>query len=96
MDKNLILSKLRIEIRRSDAAYSKEKSVIRWVKHFFNESDITHSSQLKSWHIDHYLFKMMNNPDYNDIDFTQAKAAIKLLYDKVLNETAGFMGVDAF
>jgi hypothetical protein len=90
MTRSLILSKLRIELRRKQAGYSTEKTMIRWVNQFFDEMSITHSSQIRDWQRELFISNLQNDENTRYQDLLQAKSSLLFLFERVLKQTSGF------
>lgn len=84
MRKSRILSNFRIEYRRDHAPYQKEVSALRWVRKFLDELSIDDSSQIRSWQIEFFLSELKKG-DYTFNDLLQAKSALHILMNRVLN-----------
>jgi len=90
MTRSLILSKIRIELRRKQAGYLTEKTMLRWINRFFDEMSISHSSQIRDWHRELFLSNLRNNENTEYQDVLQAKSSLLFLFERVLKHAAGF------
>lgn len=90
MKRSLILSNLRIELRRKQAGYSTEKNTIRWVRIFLDQMSIAHSSQIRIWQRDLFLSKLKGSGEVSYEEQLQAKSSLLFLYNRVLKLTPGF------
>ncbi|MEX2346688.1 MAG: phage integrase N-terminal SAM-like domain-containing protein [Balneolaceae bacterium] len=90
MKRSLILSSLRIELRRKQAGYPTEKNTIRWVRTFLDQMSIVHSSQIRNWQRDLFLSELKNMDEASYEEQLQAKSSLLFLYDRVLKQTPGF------
>ncbi len=91
MKRSLILSRLRIEIRRKGAGYPTEKNILRWVNKFFDDMSIAHSSQIREWQKELFLSKLQNSEHANYEEMLQAKSSLLFLFNRVLNQSNGFV-----
>lgn len=89
MRKELILSNLRIELRRKQASYLSEKRAISVVEDFLESMSIVHSSQIRNWQKDFFLSNIERNRDKTKEDLLQARSALAFLYSVVLNKGRG-------
>ena len=94
MKRSLILSRLRIEIRRKQAGYPTEKNMLHWVNLFLDEMAIVHSSQIRQWQKDLFLSKLQNRGSVSYEELLQAKSSLLFLYNRVLNHSNGFAQKD--
>lgn len=90
MRKSLMLSNLRIEIRRKQAGYPTEKTMIGWTNKFFDEMSIAHSSQIRDWQKDLFLSKLQKSGEISYEDQLQARSSLLFLFEKVLKQSNGF------
>lgn len=90
MTRSLILSKLRIELRRKQAGYLTEKTMIRWINRFFDEMSITHSSQIRDWHRELFISNLQNKENIEYQDLLKAKSSLMFLFERVLKQSSGF------
>lgn len=90
MKRSLILSNLRIELRRKQAGYKTEKNIQRWVSAFLDQMAIDHSSQIRVWQRDLFLSDLKNNGETSYEELLQAKSALLFLYERVLKRNYGF------
>lgn len=91
MNRSLILSNLRIELRRKQAKFLAEKNSVNWIKAFFDEMSIAHSSQIRSWQKELFISRLRNNSDISREELLQAESALTFLYDRVLKQSNGFV-----
>jgi len=87
MKKSLMLSNLRIELRRKQSSFSTERVMLNWVKKFFEEMSIVHSSQIRDWQKEMFLTNLHKNNEVSFEDLLQAKSSILFLFEKVLKQT---------
>lgn len=92
MKRSLILSNLRIELRRKETGYSTEKNTIRWVTTFLDQMSIVHSSQIRTWQKDLFLSQLKNREDLSYEVHLQAKSSLLFLFERVLKHYPGFTG----
>ena len=90
MKKSLILSNLRIELRRKLAGYQTEKTTLKWVEDFFDQMAIVHSSQIRTWQRDAFLSRLKNNENISYEDQLKARSSLMFLFDRVLKRSPGF------
>lgn len=90
MKRSLMISNLRIELRRKQAGYVTERNAIQWVNRFFDEMSIVHSSQIRPWQKEHFLAGIKKDDHTSFEDQLQAKSSLLFLYDRVLKRTSGF------
>ena len=89
MRRELILSNLRIELRRKQASYLSEKRALSLVDDFLNRMSIVHSSQIRTWQKDYFLSEIERNSDRTKDDLLQAKSALTFLFNIVLKKGRG-------
>ena len=89
MRRELILSNLRIELRRKQASYLSEKRAMSLVSDFLNKMSIVHSSQIRAWQKEFFLSELERNIDSSKEDLLQAKSALTFLYNIVLKKGRG-------
>jgi hypothetical protein len=89
MRRELILSNLRIELRRKQASYLSEKRAVKLVNDFLENMSIVHSSQIRAWQKDFFLSEMERNSDSTKDDCLQAKSALTFLFNIVLKKGRG-------
>lgn len=89
MRRELILSNLRIELRRKQASYLSEKKAVSLVNDFLCRMSIVHSSQIRSWQKDYFLSEIERSSDITKDDFLQAKSALTFLFNIVLKKGRG-------
>jgi len=87
--RELILSNLRIELRRKQASYLSEKRAVSLVNDFLENMSIVHSSQIRTWQKEFFLSEMERNSDKTKDDFLQAKSALTFLFNIVLKKGRG-------
>ncbi len=90
MTRSLILSKLRIELRRKQAGYSTEKTMLRWINRFLDEMSIAHSSQIRDWQRELFISNLQNDENTRHHDLLQAKSSLLFLFERVLKQSSGF------
>jgi len=90
MKKSLILSNLRIELRRKHAGYQTEKSTLKWTEDFLDQMAIVHSSQIRMWQRDAFLSRLKNNENVSYEDQLKARSSLMFLFDRVLKRNPGF------
>lgn len=91
MNRSLILSKLRIEIRRKESGYPTERTMIRNVQKFLESMSLSHSSQIRGWHRDLFLSRMRSDPDRSEEELLQMKSSLLFLFEKVLKPSHSFV-----
>ncbi|PKD44754.1 hypothetical protein CWD77_04620 [Rhodohalobacter barkolensis] len=89
MRRDLILSNLRIELRRKQANYVAEKSALKWVSKFLEEMSVVHSSQIRLWQRDYFLSSLESNVNRTKGEILQAKSALSFLFNVVLKKSKG-------
>lgn len=94
MNRSLILSRLRIEVRRKDSGYPKERTMIRIAKNFLENMSLSHSSQIREWHKDLYLSRLKNNKNTSDEELLQTKSSLLFLFERVLKPSNSFVQAD--
>ncbi len=60
---------------------------MNWVKKFFEEMSIVHSSQIRDWQKEMFLTNLHKNNEVSFEDLLQAKSSILFLFEKVLKQT---------
>ena len=91
MNRLLIISRTRVEVRRKKGGLSKERVIISWLKKFFDDMSIDHSSQIRIWQKEAFLSKLKSSPDYSREEVLQASSALLFLYSTIL----GMNGVNS-
>ncbi len=91
MNRSLILSNLRMEIRRKQSGYSTERMMLNWVNRFFEEMSIAHASQIREWQKDLFLKKLQAKGDVSYEEQLQAKSSLLFLFEKVLKPSSGYI-----
>lgn len=94
MNQALILSRLRIEVRRKRAGYPTERTMVRTVRNFMEELSLTHSSQIREWHKDLFLSQLKNAEKLSEAELLQAKSSLLFLFDRVLKPSNSFIQPD--
>ena len=89
MRRELILSNLRIELRRKQASYLSEKRAVSLVNDFLENMSIVHSSQIRRWQKDYFLSEMERSSERTKDEFLQAKSALTFLFNIVLKKGRG-------
>lgn len=89
MKRSLILSNTRVELRRKQAGYTTERTVLKWVEDFLNECSISHSSQIRLWQKEAFISGLKNSGTISRDEMLQARSALIFLYDKVLRKNTG-------
>lgn len=84
MNRLLIISRTRVEVRRKKGELQKERIVIGWVQKFFDDMSIDHSSQIRIWQKEAFLSKLKNSPGYSREEVLQASSALLFLYSTIL------------
>ncbi len=84
MNRLLIISRTRVEVRRKKGGLSKERVIISWLKKFFDDMSIDHSSQIRIWQKEAFLSKLKSSPDYSREEVLQASSALLFLYSTIL------------
>lgn len=85
MNRSLIISKTRVEVRRKMAGLQKERSVIRWIERFFDEMSIDHSSQIRLWQRQAFISALQSDPNLSREDILQARSSILFMYQHILD-----------
>lgn len=91
MNRSLILSRLRIEVRRKQAGYPTEKTMVGWAKQFMDHMSLSHSSQFREWQRDLFLANLKNGSDVSEKEILQAKSSLLFLYERVLKLSSGYV-----
>lgn len=94
MNRALILSRLRIEVRRKGSGYPTERTMIRNVKKFMDRMSLTHTSQIREWHKDLFLSQLKNNQTVSEEEFLQSKSSLLFLFERVLKPSNSFVQAD--
>jgi hypothetical protein len=94
MNRSLILSKLRIEVRRKKSGYPTERTMIRNVKKFLKSMSLTHSSQIREWHRDLYISRLKNKENMSDEELLQTRSSLLFLFERVLKPSNTFVQTD--
>lgn len=94
MNRSLILSKLRIEVRRKEAGYPTERTMIRVVRNFMDQLSLTHASQIREWHKDLFISQLQNDDNVSDEELLQTKSSLLFLFEKVLKPSNSFTQPD--
>lgn len=94
MNRDLILSKLRVEVRRKESGYPTERTMIRIAKKFMEQMTLTHASQIREWHKDLFLSQLKNDKSISDEEFLQSKSSLMFLFEKVLKPSNSFIRTD--
>lgn len=94
MNRSLILSKLRIEVRRKESGYPTERTMVRNVRKFLEGMSLTHASQIREWHKDLYISRLNNHEDISDEELLQTKSSLLFLFEKVLKPSNSFVQTD--
>ena len=89
MRRELILSNLRIELRRKQASYLSEKRAVSLVNDFLENMSIVHSSQIRRWQKDYFLSEMERSSERTKDEFLQAKSTLTFLFNIVLKKGRG-------
>lgn len=89
MRRELILSNLRIELRRKKATYLSEKKAVDLISEFLERMSIVHSAQIRNWQKDFYLSEIERSDAKSKDDLLQAKSALTFLYNIVLKKGRG-------
>lgn len=79
MDRSLIISRTRVEIRKKKAGLQKERAIIRWLQKFFDDMSIEHSSQIRQWQQEAFLSKLKSGAGISREDMLQARSALLFL-----------------
>lgn len=95
MKRSLILSNLRIELRKKNADYNTEKVAQKWVKEFLDDLSIVHSSQIRNWQRDLFLTRIQTANSSKE-EILQAKSALLFLYERVLKKSPGIRDHSSF
>lgn len=83
MKRSLILSHLRIELRKKNSDYNTEKLAQKWVNDFLEEFSIVDSTQLNHWQKEVFLGKIKHKSTSQE-EYLQARSALLFLYSRVL------------
>lgn len=94
MNRALILSKLRIEVRRKEAGYPTERTMIRVARNFMDRMSLTHASQIREWHKDLFISQLKNDENISDEELLQTKSSLLFLYERVLKPSNSFLQPD--
>ena len=87
MKKSLMLSNFRVELRRKQSSFSNERMMLNWVKKFFEEMSIVHSSQIRDWQKEMFLANLRKNENVSYEELLQAKSSLFFLFEKVLKQS---------
>jgi hypothetical protein len=93
MNRSLIISRTRVEVRRKKGGLPKERVIISWLQKFFDDMSIDHSSQIRIWQKEAFLSKLKSSPGYSREEFLQASSALLFLYSTILgmNEVSSLL-----
>ena len=94
MNCDLILSRLRVEVRRKESGYPTERTMIRVARNFMDQMTLTHASQIREWHKDLFLSQLKNDNSISDEEYLQSKSSLIFLYEKVLKPSNSFIRTD--
>ena len=94
MNRSLILSKLRIEVRRKNSGYPTERTMIRNARKFLEGMSLTHASQIREWHKDLYISRLKSKENVSDEELLQTKSSLLFLFEKVLKPSNSFVQTD--
>ncbi len=94
MNRSLILSRLRIEVRRKESGYPTERTMIRIARNFLENMSLSHSSQIREWHKDLYLSRLKSNDSITDEEILQTKSSLLFLFERVLKPSKTFVQSD--
>lgn len=94
MNRSLILSKLRIEVRRKDSGYPTERTMVQNVRKFLDGMSLTHASQIREWHKDLYISRLKSKENVSDEELLQTKSSLLFLFEKVLKPSNSFVQTD--
>ena len=94
MNRSLMLSRLRIEIRRKESGYPTERTMIRNVRKFLEGMSLTHASQIREWHKDLYISRLKTKEEISDEELLQTKSSLLFLFEKVLKPSNSFVQSD--
>lgn len=94
MDTSLIISKTRVEIRRKMAGLQKERTVIAWIKRFFDEMSINHSSQIRLWQQEAFIVNLQKKPEFSKEEILQARSALLFMYKNILGNNGSLIQTD--
>lgn len=94
MNRALILSKLRIEVRRKRTGYPTERTMIRVVRNFLDRMSLSHSSQIREWHKDLFLSQLKNEENVSEEQILQTKSSLLFLYERILKPSRSFVQAD--
>lgn len=83
MKRSIILSNLRIELRKKNSDYNTEKLAQKWVNEFLDEFSIVDSTQLNHWQKEVFLGKLKHKSTSQE-EYLQARSALLFLYSRVL------------
>lgn len=94
MNRTLILSKLRIEVRRKESGYPTERTMIRVTRNFMDRMSLTHASQIREWHKDLFISQMKSDENISDEELLQTKSSLLFLFERVLKPSNSFLQPD--
>lgn len=94
MNRALILSKLRIEVRRKESGYPTERTMIRVVRNFLDGMSLTHASQIREWHKDLFLSRLKSDENISDEELLLTKSSLLFLFERVLKPSNAFLQPD--
>jgi|SRR6056297_3079110 len=84
MNRLLIISKTRVEIRKKMGGLQKERALVGWLQRFFDEMSIDHSSQIRLWQKEAFISNLKNNSNCSREEVLQARSALLFLYSSIL------------
>lgn len=94
MNRSLILSRLRIEVRRKASGYPTERTMIRIARNFLENMSLSHSSQIREWHRDLYLSRLKSKESISEEELLQTKSSLLFLFERVLKPSNTFVQTD--
>lgn len=87
MKRSLMLSNFRVELRRKHSSFSNERMMLNWIKKFFEEMAIVHSSQIRDWQKEMFLADLRKNENVSYEELLQAKSSLFFLFERVLKQS---------
>lgn len=91
MNQNLMISRVRTELRRKNASFSTERTTVRWIKTFFESMSLTHSSQIEQWQMEAFLSTVADRRSLNRDEILKARSSLRFLYNRVLKRSGSFV-----
>jgi hypothetical protein len=84
MAKSVLLSKIRIEIRKREMSYRTEQTYIGWITRFIYYHNLEHPKNMGEQEVVKFLNHLVTNREVPDSIQNQAQQAIKFLYKYII------------